>query len=51
MMEELYFEKPAEYRKCQSNLDGQVWLECDGMYMLVDADWATRCKDEDGDRR
>lgn len=50
MMGELYFERPDGFREYQSNLDGQMWLERDGMYMLVDADWAMRDKDEDGDR-
>lgn len=46
MMGSIYFERPMEYREHQSTLDGEMWIECDGMYMLVEADWVNR----DGDR-
>ena len=43
----IYFERPENFVQGQTTLDGEMWIECDGIYMLVEADWAIR----DGDRR
>jgi hypothetical protein len=48
-MNEIFFDRPEYFVNGQTMLDGTMWVERDGAFLLVEAKWAAR--DKDGDRQ